>query len=119
MEPVTPDFLGLLMPASLVAQEVSRERYVEIADTTRQMGGASLSRTAIRRVEAALRHPRLDGPVAYVGGHELAPLLRDVRPGTTTRELAHSWRHAVPHETGSSLARWLARHRVLVPVEGA
>lgn len=67
----------------------------------------------------ALRHPRLDGPVAYVGGHELAPLLRNVRPGTTTRELAHSWRHAVPHEIGSSLARWLARYRVLVPLEGA
>jgi flavin-dependent dehydrogenase len=69
-------------------------------------------------LKRALRHPRLDGPVAYVGGQELAPLLRDVRPGTTTRELARSWRHTMPSETGSSLAQWLARHRVLVPVEG-
>jgi tryptophan synthase beta chain len=37
MEPVTPEFLGLLMPASLVAQEVSRERYIEVPEPVREI----------------------------------------------------------------------------------
>ena len=64
-------------------------------------------------MRSALRHPGLDGPVAYVGGQELARLLRDVRSGMTSRELAHSWAGSVPLGTGLSIARWLTRHGVL------
>lgn len=35
MEPVTPDFLGVLLPMSLILQEVSTERYVEIPEPVR------------------------------------------------------------------------------------
>lgn len=66
-------------------------------------------------VKHALHHPRLDGPVAYLGGHELGPLLRDVRPGTTSRELARAWRDRVPPETGLFITRWLSARQVLVP----
>jgi flavin-dependent dehydrogenase len=64
-------------------------------------------------MRTALRHPRLDGPVAYVGGQELAPLLRDVRPGLTSRQLAHLWSGRVPPGAGLSIVRWLAGHGVL------
>jgi hypothetical protein len=63
----------------------------------------------------ALRHPRLDGPLAYLGGHELGPLLRDLGAGATSRELARAWRDRVPLETGLSIARWLSGRGVLVP----
>jgi len=61
----------------------------------------------------ALRHPGVDGPVAYLGGHELAPLLRAVCPGMTSRQLAGTWAPALPFDTGLSIARWLAARGVL------
>lgn len=64
-------------------------------------------------MKAALRHPRLEGPVAFVGGQPLAALLRDVRPGVTSRQLAQGWSRALPMATALSIARWLSRHGVL------
>lgn len=64
-------------------------------------------------MRTALRHPRLDGPVAYVGGEPLAPLLREVRSGMTSRQLAHVWRRSLPMETGLAIAHWLLGHGVL------
>ena len=64
-------------------------------------------------LRSALTHPGLDGPVAYLGGHELAPLLRDVRPGMTSRDLARAWAGSVPLGSGLSIAHWLTRHGVL------
>jgi tryptophan synthase beta chain len=37
LEPVTPDFLSVLMPMSLILQEVSTERYIEIPDPVRDI----------------------------------------------------------------------------------
>jgi tryptophan synthase beta chain len=36
-EPVTPDFLSVLFPMSLIMQEVSKERYIEIPDEVREV----------------------------------------------------------------------------------
>jgi len=66
-------------------------------------------------VRPVLRHPGLDGPVAYVGGLALAPLLREVRPGMTARQLAQAWSPSVPPDTGLAIARWLTGHGVLEP----
>lgn len=66
----------------------------------------------------ALRHPGVDGPVAYLGGHELAPLLTAVRPGMTSHQLAGAWSPALPYGTGLSIARWLAARGVLEPDDG-
>jgi flavin-dependent dehydrogenase len=63
--------------------------------------------------KTALRHPRLDGPVAYVGGQQLAPLLRDVGPGMTSQQIAQAWSRALPLGTGLAIARWLSGHGVL------
>jgi tryptophan synthase beta chain len=37
LEPVTPDFLSVLLPMSLILQEVSTERYVEIPEPVREI----------------------------------------------------------------------------------
>ncbi len=36
-EPVTPDFLSVLFPVSLIGQEVSAERWVEIPEPVRDI----------------------------------------------------------------------------------
>ncbi|NMC80114.1 MAG: TrpB-like pyridoxal phosphate-dependent enzyme [Chloroflexi bacterium] len=36
-EPITPDFLGVLFPMSLIQQEVSTERYIEIPEPVREI----------------------------------------------------------------------------------
>lgn len=36
-EPVTPDFLGVLFPMSLILQEISTERYIEIPEPVREI----------------------------------------------------------------------------------
>ena len=37
LQPVTPDFLGVLFPMSLIQQEVSRERWIEIPEPVRDI----------------------------------------------------------------------------------
>jgi tryptophan synthase beta chain len=37
MEPVTPDFLSVLLPMSLIQQEISTERYIEIPEPVREI----------------------------------------------------------------------------------
>ncbi|MEP6620059.1 MAG: NAD(P)/FAD-dependent oxidoreductase [bacterium] len=67
---------------------------------------------------SALRHPGLDAPVAYLGGWELAPLLRDVRAGMTPLQVVHGWSSRVPFKSGISIAGWLLGHGILVPYTG-
>lgn len=62
----------------------------------------------------ALRHPALDAPVAYLGGWELAPLLRDVRAGMTLLQLARTWSVHVPFESGVAIAGWMFARGILV-----
>jgi len=63
----------------------------------------------------ALRHPALAEPVAYLGGWELAPLLREVRPGMTTLQVVQSWAPGVPIESGLAIAGWMLGRGILVP----
>jgi flavin-dependent dehydrogenase len=74
-----------------------------------------------RFIEArpAVRHPSLAAPVAYKGEVELAPLLRCVRSGMTTRDLARSWMPRVPLRKGMAIAQWLVSRSLLVPLAGA
>ena len=63
----------------------------------------------------ALHHPALDGPVAYLGGWELAPLLREVRPGMTPLQVVQSWAPGVPAESGLAIAGWMLGRGILIP----
>ena len=67
-------------------------------------------------LHAAVTHPRLDDAVAYLGGWELAPLLRRAVRGRTGRELVDSWSALVPRDVGLAIGRWLAHNEILVPV---
>jgi 2-polyprenyl-6-methoxyphenol hydroxylase-like FAD-dependent oxidoreductase len=64
---------------------------------------------------AAVCFPSLSGPVAYLGGLELAPLLRGVQSGMTPSQLTRSWRRWVPPRTGLAIAQWLFSRGLLVP----
>jgi hypothetical protein len=65
-------------------------------------------------VKEAVRHPGLDGPLAFLGGIDVAPLLRGWSSGTTPLEAARSWSASVPLESGIALASWLLQRGVLV-----
>ena len=62
----------------------------------------------------ALRHPGLEGPVAYVGGWELAPLLRRLPAASTPLQIAQSWSDRMPLQSGVALAGWLYNNGILV-----
>ncbi len=65
-------------------------------------------------VKTALRHPRLDAPVAYLGGHELAPMLADTPEGATALEIAQSWSDRIPLRQGLAITAWLVNNGILV-----
>lgn len=66
-------------------------------------------------VKPAIRHPGLDDPLAYLGGFELAPLLRTVTAGMTPLEVTHAWSARVPLPDGSRMVGWLLNKGILVP----
>jgi tryptophan synthase beta chain len=59
MEPVTPDFLGVLFPMELILQEISTERYIEIPEEVREIYKLYRPTPLIRarRLEKALDTP--------------------------------------------------------------
>jgi flavin-dependent dehydrogenase len=67
--------------------------------------------------QLAIRHRALDGPVAYLGGHALAPLLRRVARGATTREIAQRWAPRVPEAVAEKIIAWLWQRELLRPAE--
>jgi flavin-dependent dehydrogenase len=66
---------------------------------------------ALRR---ALRHPRLAEPVAFLDGHELAPLLEQLRPGMTALDVVRSWSSGLAHRPAVAMIGWMLETGVLV-----
>jgi hypothetical protein len=64
-------------------------------------------------VAEALHHPRLERPVVYLGGWELAPLLRNLLAGRTPLQIALSWYNLMPLGSGLAIASWIVSHGVL------
>jgi flavin-dependent dehydrogenase len=56
-------------------------------------------------VQSALAHPGIERPIAFLGGIEVAPLLRVVRSGTTLFDLVRKWS---PSSLSPQRRRWLA-----------
>jgi len=76
MEPVTPDFLGVLFPMELILQEISTERYIDIPEEVREIYKLWRPTPLIRarRLEKALGTPahiyyKHEG-VSPVGSHK-------------------------------------------------
>jgi hypothetical protein len=57
--------------------------------------------------------------VAYLGGQELAPLLRRLPAGSTPLEIARSWSDRLPLESGLAIAGWMLNRGILVSHESA
>ena len=66
------------------------------------------------KVKTALRHPNLDGPVAFLGGWEMAPLLKELDRGLTAVQVARSWSNRIPLQAGMALVSWLIDRNILV-----
>ena len=76
LEPVTPDFLGVLFPMALILQEISTERYIEIPEPVREVYQMWRPTPFLRarRLEKALDTPahiyyKYEG-VSPVGSHK-------------------------------------------------
>ena len=76
LEPVTPDFLSVLFPMSLIMQEISAERYIEIPEPVREIYKLWRPTPLMRavRLEKALDTPahiyyKYEG-VSPVGSHK-------------------------------------------------
>lgn len=65
-------------------------------------------------LQPAIRHPALDGSIAYLGGHALVPLLRELPPGLTPLQIARSWSDRVPLDRGLAIAGWMLERGLLV-----
>lgn len=103
-------------PASRAAAQlpdcVSIARSLQIIDVP------VLSGHFIRRAPA-LRHPRLEHPVAYFAGVALAPLVRDASGASTTDQILRRWTKHVSPETAWSILTWMHGAGLLVSDVGA
>ncbi|MFJ3309697.1 NAD(P)/FAD-dependent oxidoreductase [Streptomyces sp. NPDC086549] len=63
----------------------------------------------------ALVHPALPRPVAYLGGHALAPLVASLHAGQTLAETLRTWSRTMPAEQALTVATWLYGQDLLVP----
>ncbi|MFO0613387.1 MAG: tryptophan 7-halogenase [Polyangiaceae bacterium] len=70
---------------------------------------------AFVEVQRALEHPRLDGPIAYLGGHSLTRLLEGAPDGWSARDYVRAWSKTMAPDAAASIARWLLMRGVLEP----
>lgn len=66
-------------------------------------------------LKSVVCHPSLPHPVAYLGGSELAPLLRQLPAGLTRLEIGRYWSSQLPLDRGLAITAWLLGNNVLVP----
>ena len=64
-------------------------------------------------VRQVVRHPNIDGGIAYVDGVDLVRLLSVLRPRFAYGDIPKIWRGQIPPATGSKIASWLWNRRVL------
>jgi hypothetical protein len=62
-------------------------------------------------MKPALHHPDLKRPVAFLGGCEVATLLRPLQSGMALSALMDAWK--IPIESKVTIAGWLLKYRVL------
>ena len=65
-------------------------------------------------LKQAVCHPALDGPLAFLGGREVAPLLRRLPAGLTPPELVRTWSDRMPYGQATAMAGWMLDRGLLV-----
>jgi hypothetical protein len=68
------------------------------------------------QVRQVVRHPNIDGGIAYVEGVDLVRLLSALPPRFAYCDIPKIWRGHIPLATGSRIASWLWNRRILVRV---
>jgi len=66
-------------------------------------------------VRCALRHPNIDGAIAYVDGVDLVQLVRALPDKFAYRDAPKIWEGHVPLAAGTNIASWLWTRGILVP----
>jgi len=66
------------------------------------------------QVRQVVRHPNIDGGVAYIEGVDLVRLLSALPPSFAYGDIPKIWRDHIPLATGSRIASWLWDRCVLV-----
>ena len=67
--------------------------------------------------QPALTHPRLDRPVAFLGGVALAPMVEAIGPSVTPDALLARWSSHVVPATGRAVVQWLVDREILVAAD--
>jgi hypothetical protein len=86
--------------------------YVRLSDAVQIIDVAVLSGDLIR-LAPALSHPRLEQPIAYLGGIALAPLAADLVDGLAMGQLLSQWAEQMPSRTAWAIFQWMCAHGVL------
>jgi hypothetical protein len=83
-----------------------------LSDAVQIVDVAVLSGDLIR-LAPALSHPRLEQPIAYLGGIALAPLAADLVDGLAMGQLLSQWAEQMPSRTAWRIFRWMCAHGIL------
>jgi flavin-dependent dehydrogenase len=86
--------------------------YVRLSDAVQIVEVAVLSGDVIR-LAPALSHPRLEQPIAYLGGIALAPLAADLVDGLAVWQLLSRWAERMPSRTAWRIFRWMCASGIL------
>lgn len=105
--PASPAPMRALDASAIAAMPVEPSQQLDFVRTPRLEG-------EFVRFGWALSHPALESPVAYLGGWELAPLVRRAPLGSTPLQIAEAWSNQVPVKSGLAIVAWLFNHGVLV-----
>jgi hypothetical protein len=68
---------------------------------------------SVIRPALALSHPRLEQPIAYLGGIALAPLAAELADGLTSEQLLTRWTERMPLQTAYYIFRWMCAYGIL------
>ena len=101
-------------PVPQIDEKVILTQPVRLAPETR-IGLSPCLQADHVALRPAVTHPGLDGAVAYMGGHEIAPLLQRLDFGTTPIDLARSWGDRLPLKPALAIIVRLMESGVIVP----
>jgi hypothetical protein len=89
---------------------------VRLSDALQIVDAPVLSGSVIRPA-LALSHPRLEQPIAYLGGIALAPLAADLADGLTREQLLTRWTERMPLQTACYIFKWMCAYGILEGVQ--
>lgn len=98
-----PITVNALHPATMLS--ISPETILE---TGAVIDGAYVEKQTI------LKHPNIDGSIAYINGVNLSELLASLPPKFVYRNIPTFWKDIVPISIGRKIADWLLNNEILV-----